>query len=269
MNLLGVALKYAGGGFFIFPVVSNYKTPLTPHGCLDATTDPNVIRDWWVRWPEANIGLATGEKSNIVAVDYDVKKGKPGLKTYDSFQCRFDINTLTAQTPSGGIHQFFQYVSGLHNAVDRFPGVDVRTNGGYVLLAPSIVDGKPYKWTHVVSPAEMPAGLIASLQKPKAPAVRLPHRVWTSNRLTLIERARRYVNCVPGAIQGQAGDVSTYKLACKLIRGFDLTDGEALALLCCWNLRCVPPWSESDLISKITSARRNGKEPFGARLEMR
>jgi putative DNA primase/helicase len=156
--MLTSAIKYADRGLHVFPVTPGRKTPLTEHGCKDASSDLNQIREWWARWPEANIGLATGGKSNIVVVDYDVKKGKPGLKTYASFQRRFGIDTLTAQTPSGGIHQFFRYVPGLRNAVDRLPGVDIRTDGGYVLLAPSIVDRKPYKWIRIVSPAEMPAG---------------------------------------------------------------------------------------------------------------
>lgn len=65
--------------------------------------------------PEANIGLLCGQKSNFNVLDYDCKHGKAGLETFESLRQRFGINTLTAETPSGGLHQFFRYVSGLKN----------------------------------------------------------------------------------------------------------------------------------------------------------
>jgi putative DNA primase/helicase len=269
-ELLNAALQYAGRGLYIFPCAASAKTPLTDHGVKDATCDLEEVRQWWHRWPDANIGLACGEKSRIIFLDFDTKNGKPGRKTLDSLKSRFPVikDTLTAETPSLGIHQGFKYVSGLRNGVDILPGLDVRTDGGYVLVAPSIVDGNPYRWIHQAPLAEMPAGLIALLQKPKsAPAVSAPPR-WMPNRLQIIERAKRYVSAVPGAIEGQSGDVSTFRLACTLTRGFGLTDGEALALLLSWNWRCRPPWTETELTKKIESARRNGSEPIGARLEI-
>jgi hypothetical protein len=92
-------------------------------------------------------------------------------------------------------------------------------------------------------------------------------RAGSLNRKALIVRARKYVNAVPGAIEGQQGDISTFKLACRLIRGFALTDEEAMSLLSSWNFRCLPPWSERELRTKIASARRSGREAIGARLE--
>ena len=36
------------------------KHPLVRHGVNDATTDPAQLQRWWQRWPQANLGLATG-----------------------------------------------------------------------------------------------------------------------------------------------------------------------------------------------------------------
>jgi hypothetical protein len=83
---------------------------------------------------------------------------------------------------------------------------------------------------------------------------------------TATDRARRYLAALPPAIAGQRGDAHTFRVCCRLVRGFALEDEEALALLSDWNARCVPPWSERDLLAKVRRARRYGREPFGGRL---
>ena len=82
-----------------------------------------------------------------------------------------------------------------------------------------------------------------------------------------IERARRYVAALPPAIAGSHGDLHTFRVCCRLVRGFALDDGEALALLQEWNTRCRPPWTDRELEQKIASARRYGREPIGGLLE--
>jgi len=81
-----------------------------------------------------------------------------------------------------------------------------------------------------------------------------------------LERARRYLRAVPPAISGQHGDVHTFKVCCRLTRGFTLSDSGALAVLAEWNARCEPPWSDRELLAKIRGARRYGREPIGALL---
>ena len=84
-----------------------------------------------------------------------------------------------------------------------------------------------------------------------------------------LERARRYLAALPPAIAGSHGDLHTFRVCCRLVRGFALDDGEALALLHEWNTRCQPPWTDRELEQKITSARRYGREPIGGLLETR
>jgi hypothetical protein len=82
-----------------------------------------------------------------------------------------------------------------------------------------------------------------------------------------LERARRYVDGLPPAIAGQHGDLHTFRVCCRLVRGFMLPDADALRLLAEWNTRCEPPWSERELFEKIRRARRYGREPIGGLLE--
>lgn len=84
--------------------------------------------------------------------------------------------------------------------------------------------------------------------------------------LDVVDRARRYLSRVEPAIAGQHGDLHTFRVCCRIVRGFALTDNEAVAALADWNARCAPPWTEDDLWHKIASARRYGHEPIGALL---
>src|SRR5262245_57477275 len=79
----------------------------------------------------------------------------------------------------------------------------------------------------------------------------------------VFKRARRYVAALPPAIEGHHGDVHTFRICCRLVRGFALTDAEAFELLLEWNRGCDPPWSERELLEKLRRARRYGREPMG------
>lgn len=82
-----------------------------------------------------------------------------------------------------------------------------------------------------------------------------------------LERARRYLAALPPAIAGSHGDLHTFRVCCRLVRGFALDDDEALMLLQQWNSRCLPPWTDRELVQKVASARRYGREPIGGLLE--
>jgi hypothetical protein len=81
-----------------------------------------------------------------------------------------------------------------------------------------------------------------------------------------VERARRYLEHVPAAISGQHGDLHTFRVCCRLVRGFALDDDEALAVLDRWNAQCQPPWSHAELRDKLRRARQYGREPIGGML---
>lgn len=60
----------------------------------------------------------------------------------------------------------------------------------------------------------------------------------------------------------------TFRVCCRLVRGFALDDSEALTVLADWNRECQPPWSERELQDKLQRARRYGREPFGGLVDM-
>ncbi len=81
-----------------------------------------------------------------------------------------------------------------------------------------------------------------------------------------LERARRYVAAIPPAVAGNGGDAATFRVCCRLVRGFALEDEDALNVLADWNSACTPPWSDEELRAKLQGARRYGREPVGGLL---
>jgi hypothetical protein len=111
---------------------------------------------------------------------------------------------------------------------------------------------------HVYEPEDFPRPAAS----PSSPAVRAPRL-----RADRVERARRYLAAVPPAIAGHHGDTLTFRICCRLARGFALSDAEAVGVLRDWNARCVPPWTDRELRDKLKSARQYGREPVGGLLE--
>lgn len=84
-----------------------------------------------------------------------------------------------------------------------------------------------------------------------------------STRSERMNRARRFLSAVEPAVAGEHGDLRTFRVCCRVVRGFALEDDEAMSVLREWNALCAPPWSERELLEKVRNARRYGREPFG------
>lgn len=157
--ILDAALEYAEAGYAVIPVKRSDKTPYTENGLLDASTDPEVIRKWWKKFPSANVAIACGNVSgNLFAIDVDIKpeKNKHGDFSLENWQANFGRfpETVIQKTGSGGLHYFFRCdrITEFKNKVEAIPAVDIRGDGAYVVVSPSIYeDGRTYEWEHGVS----------------------------------------------------------------------------------------------------------------------
>lgn len=200
------AVDYAKNNWFIFPVKPKDKTPITSHGLKDATNKVDVVRDWWQRWPDANIGLNCG-KSGMVAIDLDKHGEYDGLAEWEALQSRFGLRlrTSTSLTGGGGRHLLFKAPNDVHikNSAGKLsPGIDVRAEGGYIVLPPSIhPSGNPYAWDNATTGIEtLPDPLIdilttepdpwqvftlADAQKPRPPLVWVVDGVLTTGSLSI------------------------------------------------------------------------------------
>src|SRR5205807_3944094 len=122
------------------------------NGHKDATTDVEKIKTWWQKHPTANIGLATGNISGLIVLDVDPQHG--GHASFKELEKRYGQLPLTrmSRTAHGGLHRFYQHPQDgkrYPNTVelDGLPGMDVRGDGGYVVLPPSTLYGRlSYVW---------------------------------------------------------------------------------------------------------------------------
>ncbi len=177
---LKAALSYARRGWPVLPIHTPAqgkcsclkgdcphpgKHPRTQHGLKDATTDESVIRRWWDMWPDANVAVATGAASGLVALDIDPRHG--GDKNLQALEARHGPLpvTVTAHTGGGGFHKLFVHPGGrVKNCTGDgalAPGVEVKGDGGYIVVAPSLhVSGQPYVWEIGAEPDEFPIAIL-------------------------------------------------------------------------------------------------------------
>jgi putative DNA primase/helicase len=162
--MLEAALSYARSGFPVFPLYgisggrcscrkadcgSAGKHPRTSRGHQDASTDEAVIRGWWERWPDANIGVPTGARTGFIVLDVDPDHG--GTESLRQLcEAHGDLpETAEAITGGGGCHLLFKLPGEeIRNSASKLaPGLDIRGEGGYIVVAPSTHrSGANYTW---------------------------------------------------------------------------------------------------------------------------
>ena len=149
-TLMDAALTLARDGTPVFPCLSSgerAKKPLIDGGFNSATTDEKMIREWWGGCSKAAIGMPTGDVTGVFVLDVDNKDGRDGNASLDALEKQHGTlpDTKRVTTASGGVHLYFEMPDGvdIRNSSDKIgSGLDVRGNGGYVILPPSNIFGK-------------------------------------------------------------------------------------------------------------------------------
>ena len=145
------AKRYIGLGFPVIPVMSN-KVPAIPSWAPYQERMPSdaEIEEWSRDLGGMNIGVVTGKLSNLTVVDADTPEA---IKLIESLLPE-QYEVPTVQTPRGGRHYYFQHAPQLRSKNGTLPHVDVKSEGGFILLPPSKTiatsDGKcatgQYSW---------------------------------------------------------------------------------------------------------------------------
>jgi hypothetical protein len=249
--LLTAAQRYAELGYRVFPCTPGTKHPITRHGFRDASSDPAQIHEWWAQHPTANIGIAA---EGLLVVDIDGADNPwPGDP-----ERAVDLAGAgaVALTPRGGRHFLFRRVEGKAwkcSTGQLACGVDVRTDGGYIVAAPSETKEGPYRWADTLELEdcleqlpEPPAWLVAELDGLATQTPPLAPRSPTAGQ------GLPDANPIPS---GQR-NATLAKLAGTMRRvGMGLTEITA-ALRAANQTRCVPPLDEREVERIAASVAR-------------
>jgi len=233
-------------GFEVFPCRKatiddrhKAKAPLTDHGKDDATSDPVQIQDW----ARQHKGCAWGARppKGITVLDIDNKK-QNGFATLEGLEEVHGQLPLTrmSETPSHGQHRIFTTPSDYKNRAGVRPGLDVRSNGAYIVVPPSVIDAGPYQWINSAPIAAAPDWLIEEVF-----AYEKSNREGGSATLTLDDEPIE---------DGKRND-TVFRYGCSL-RGRNIARTEAWELVRAKNLRCVPPLTPNELTKAFDAAWR-------------
>jgi hypothetical protein len=225
-NLWTGAMKLARRGIPVFPCKNlpghdDDKKPLTPKGFKDATTDPDVVHEWWAAHPAALIGVPTGVRFVVVDVDLQHEDAQQWLA--DNRE-RVPL-TRTHRTRSGGLHWLFAPNDKVKCTASKLgPHIDTRGSGGFIVWWPAC--GLEVLHGGVLAP--VPEWIVEALNPKPTP---IPARISLHRPSTASLRGALRV--LAGAREGERNHV-LFWTACRMaeaIASGTITETEALGLL--------------------------------------
>lgn len=133
MNTLDIALSVARHAP-VFALKAD-KKPLDKGGFHTATRDPDRLAQSFARRAAVLVGMPTGKPSGLSVLDLDTAKHASALAWLEEHRARLP-ETMVVETRSGGQHWFYRHAPDLRSTVRLFrvEGVDIRADGGYVVL---------------------------------------------------------------------------------------------------------------------------------------
>lgn len=262
------------GAWPIIPIVPGNKRPAIKTGidhAEGATIDLATIADWHRRGMLDAIGTPTGAVSGAVVIDVDKKHDGEALLAELESALGPLPRTKVVRTRSGGLHIYCAHPRNdmrvrsagpkgqLAKLLGGRPGIDVRGDGGLVVLPPSLgyswiadddepLPRLPLLWLLAINGAGDPPRPLATAV---APAVSDERR---------LARARAYLAKMPHAETGKGGHDALWNAVLALRVGFDLDEPTTRWLIVTdYNPRCDPPWDERDLDHKFAGVDRAEK----------
>jgi putative DNA primase/helicase len=254
MRMTLEALKYQKAGFSIIPVGQD-KRPLVRWTEFQ-TRKPSrdEVRAWWGKFPTANIGLITGQLNNLTVVDCDSEEA---IKTVDGLLPE-GIKISIATTPRRGRHYFFKYTPELHSRNGAVANLDVKSEGGYVIVPPSKRTKGSYAWNdgsdirsnNVLPP--IPPTLFKYLKD----------RMKGNGNL-VVSGTPSPLDEISGGTQAPitegSRDDRLYHLALSLFKSRESYESVKLYVLTAAR-GCSPPFSEREALAKVESAYKRFQE---------
>ena len=145
--MIEAAREYRALGLSVIPVAQDKKPLVEWKPFQEEPAHIDQIDEWWTTWPTANVGAVTGKVSGLVVLDADGPEGLASLKALGTPATTWLSRTGRVE---GGWQQFFRHPGDdvvVGNRAGLRPGLDVRGDGGYVVLPPSLhPSGRRYEW---------------------------------------------------------------------------------------------------------------------------
>lgn len=253
----------------VFPLLPNSKKPAVDAWKVWATTDAGKIRRAWTQNPDYNIGIHC---AGLLVLDVDPKNG--GDETYENLQRVHELlgdelqPTRTVRTQSGGHHQYRRLPPGqnVKNSAGLIgKGLDVRSQGGYVVAPGSTIDGRSYVVEDDREIATAPQWLIDAAGQPRTRDKDAGVRRHDEDEHA-IAAARRHLNTHAVHIaEGGGRHQACYNMAAALF-DYGIEEGTAPEFMHEWNATfCHPPIADEEVDRAIHNAMVNRQLPIGCR----
>lgn len=253
------ALEYAQMGLAVIPNYPRTKKPIPLDWTNAATTDIDTIKGWWKDHPNANIGVVCGSKSgDLLIVDIDTKEdGVDGFDSLSAWEKEHGElpETVRSITGRGGSHLLYRINRPLSNRTGVLPGIDIRANGGQIIVPPSVhPNGNSYEWEYdpseyQIAEANESVYELAVYGKTKA----------------LADQEQSEQFSLPERITAGKRNETLFKSACSLqVRGF--SDEAMLEAIRIENKkRCSPPLDDEEIGKIVESAKKYVKGQLAAK----
>ncbi|MCF6409009.1 bifunctional DNA primase/polymerase [Pseudalkalibacillus salsuginis] len=225
---------------------SEGKHPLIAKGVHAATRDLHLINQWWKKWPQANIGIPTGSISGVIALDIDPRNG--GDDSFHNLMVEHGRlpQTVEALTGGDGRHILFKTspYRRIKNKVGILPGIDIRGDGGYIVVSPSVhISGQRYKWE-------------VSSRPDKSPLANIPEWLFRligdpQQEKKIKKPASYWIEILKGVPEGNR-NMSAASLAGYLLR-HGIAAPVAYEIMLLWNERNTPPESQKVMETTFNS----------------
>lgn len=257
-DMLRAALVYLKQlHYSVFPVGPDKKALIKWKPYQKKLPTEEQVKQWWTKWPNANIGIATGIISGVAVVDIDDPiVGKPALAELIPDSLVFPIS----KTPHGGEHWYFNCVDPdiSNDNIKKVPGCDLRANGGYAVAPPSVLeDGKCWKWKDDLKPTRIPLPYLPNAYKEyiKTHAIRLGDRgvVGGEGEQTGVSSKSLLSTTVYRMFSEGTRDNDLFHVANCLAKG-RMPKQEVSQVIEKLALSCIPPFNLKEVPAKIESA---------------
>jgi hypothetical protein len=181
------------------------------------------MRELWGQYPAPLVGVATGVASRIDALDLD-RKHPEAVEWWATHRHRLPA-TRTHRTRARGLHLLFQHTAGLRCTAGVIaPGVDTRSDGGYIIWWPAarlpvLLDAPPAPW---------PPWLLNELNAPRpstsgasrtSPADLFRYRAGSRHVSAALGRAADRVALAPNGSRNRALNTEAYSIGRLVAEG--------------------------------------------------